>query len=112
MVWPHLEIPWHLYDNSVWDSERSKKEKKTKKRWEDNMKEWTGHVVCRFPDRGKVERYCCNVICGAPTNFKVKGLRSDKLRTKNCLRSACLCAWQLLQLPYDMTILLTEVCNL
>ena len=26
---------------------------------------------------GKLERYCSNVICGAPTTVKVKGLRSD-----------------------------------
>ena len=29
MVWPHLKILWHGEDNSVRDSERSKKEKKT-----------------------------------------------------------------------------------
>ena len=39
MVWPHLKILWHGEDNSARDSERSKKEKK---RWEDNIKEWTG----------------------------------------------------------------------
>ena len=52
MVWPHLKILWHGEDNSARDSERSKKERKTeeemgrrgrqKKRWEDNIKEWTG----------------------------------------------------------------------
>ena len=35
--------------------------------------------VWRFPEgsgrQGRVERYCCNVICGAPTTSEVKGLR-------------------------------------
>ena len=29
---------------------------------------------------GRVERYCCNVICGAPTTSEVKGLRWDEMR--------------------------------
>ena len=28
MVWPHLKVLWHDEDNSAWDSERSKKERK------------------------------------------------------------------------------------
>ena len=47
-----------------------------KKGWEDNIKEWTemefGDSLRAAEDR---ERYCCNVICGAPTIIKVKGLR-------------------------------------
>ena len=37
-----------------------------KRRWEDNIKEWTG---IEFGDSmwAAVERYCCNVITGAPT---------------------------------------------
>ena len=42
MVWPHLKIFWHGEDNSARDSERSKKERRQKKRWEDNIKEWMG----------------------------------------------------------------------
>ena len=46
-----------------------------KKGWEDNVKEW----VSSFPEgsgrRGRVERYYCNVICGAPMTSEVKGLR-------------------------------------
>ena len=26
-------------------------------------------------DFGRVEKYCCKVICGAPTTSEVKGLR-------------------------------------
>ena len=39
MVWPHLEILWHGEDNSGRDRERRGRQKK---RWEDNIKEWTG----------------------------------------------------------------------
>ena len=38
MVWPHLKVLWHGEDNYAGDSERSKE----KKRWEDNIEEWTG----------------------------------------------------------------------
>ena len=52
-----------------------------KKRWQDNIKEWTGMGVWRFPEgsrrQRRLERYCCNVICGAPMTSKVKGLRWD-----------------------------------
>ena len=33
--------------------------------------------------QGKVERYCYNVICGAPTTIKVKELRWDERCIKN-----------------------------
>ena len=50
-----------------------------KKRWEVNIKEWTGiefgDSLRTAEDRGKVDRYCCNVICGTPTTVKVEGLR-------------------------------------
>ena len=52
-----------------------------KKRWEDNIKEWTGMgfgYSLRATEDGRVERYCCNVICGAPTTSEVKGLRWDE----------------------------------
>ena len=43
-----------------------------------------GNGVWRFPEgsgrQGRVERYCCNVICGVPTTSKVKGLRWDESR--------------------------------
>ena len=43
MVWPHLKILWHGEDNSVGDSERSKKERKTRrvgKITSSNGREW------------------------------------------------------------------------
>ena len=47
-----------------------------KKRWEDNIKEWTGmgskDSMRAAEDR---ERYCCNVICGAPTTAEGTEMR-------------------------------------
>ena len=54
-------------DNSAGDSAMSKK-----RRRDGNIKEWTGMGFKYSPTA--VERYCCNVICGAPTTIKVKGL--------------------------------------
>ena len=43
-----------------------------------------GNGVWRFPEgsgrQGRMERYCCNVIYGAPTTSRVKGLRWDEMR--------------------------------
>ena len=43
--------------------------------------------VWRFPEgsgrQRRVERYCCNVICGAPTTSNVKGLRWDEMNHAN-----------------------------
>ena len=39
--------------------------------------------VWRFPERsgrqGRMERYCCNVICGASMTSEVKGLRDERV---------------------------------
>ena len=53
---------------------------KQKKIWEDNIKEWTG-MEFRDSLRAAEDRegYCCNVICGAPTTVKVKGLRGNEM---------------------------------
>ena len=48
------------------------------KKWEDNIKKWTGMWFgdsLRAAEDGRMERYCCNVICGAPTTSNVKGQR-------------------------------------
>ena len=42
MVWSHFKVLWHCEDNSVRDSERSKKERKTEEEMGNNIKEWTG----------------------------------------------------------------------
>ena len=44
-----------------------------------------GNGVWRFPEgsgrQGKVERYYCNVIYGAPTTSEFKGLGDERLET-------------------------------
>ena len=58
--------------------EGARRRGRQKKRWEDNIKEWTGIGFWRFPEgsgrQGRMERYCC----GAPTTSKVKGLRDER----------------------------------
>ena len=47
------------------------------KRWEDNIREWTGLQFARVPEgseeQGKIEETGCEVICGVPTTLAVKG---------------------------------------
>ena len=55
-----------------------------KKRWEYKIKEWTGmgfgDSLRAAEDReGRMERYCCNDICGAPKTSAVKRLRDERL---------------------------------
>ena len=42
MVWPCFKVFWFSKDNPTGHIERKKKKSRQKKRWEDNMKEWTG----------------------------------------------------------------------
>ena len=42
MVWPCLKVFWFSEDNPTGYSERKTKRGRQKKRWEDNIKEWTG----------------------------------------------------------------------
>ena len=49
-----------------------------RKRWENNIREWTGLAgVCLVPEgsgeQRKMEQTGCEVICGAPTTLVVKG---------------------------------------
>ena len=78
MVWPHLKILWHGEDNSARDSERSQKERETEEEMGREHQGMDGNGVWSFPEgsrrQGRMERYCCNVICGAQTTSKVKGL--------------------------------------
>ena len=64
---------------SIWQrhSERGKKTRQ-RKRWEDNIREWTGLEFAKSQravqnrDR-KLEETGCEVICGAPATLAVKG---------------------------------------
>ena len=42
MVWPCLKVFWFSKDNPTGHGERKKKRGRQKKRWKDNIKEWTG----------------------------------------------------------------------
>ena len=79
MVWPLLKILWHGEDNSAGNSERSKKARKTEEEMGRKHHGMDSNGVWRFPEgsrrQGRVERYWCNVICGAPANSEIKGLR-------------------------------------
>ena len=48
-----------------------------RKRFEDNIREWTGLVFARsqraVENRGKMEKTSCKIVCGAPTTLMVKG---------------------------------------
>ena len=78
MVWSYLKILGHGEDSSAGGSERNKKERKTEEEMGREHQGIDGNGVWRFPEgsgrQGKMERYCCNVICGAPTTSEAKGL--------------------------------------
>ena len=47
-----------------------------RKRWEDNIREWTGLELGRSQravENGKMEKTGCEIICGASTTFAVTG---------------------------------------
>ena len=50
---------------------------KQKKRWEDDIREWTGLEFAKsqraVEDREKMEDTGCEIIFGAPTSLAVKG---------------------------------------
>ena len=56
---------------------RKRRRGRQKKRWEDNIGEWTGLEFAMsqrtVENRGKVEETGCEIICGAPTTLVVKG---------------------------------------
>ena len=56
-----------------------------RKRWEDNIREWTGLEFGRsqraVENRGRIEKTCCEIICGAPTTLAVKGLMMMMMMT-------------------------------
>ena len=77
MVWPHLKILWHGEDNSAGDNERSKKERKTEEEMGRQHQGMDRNGVLRFLEgsgrQRRMERYCCNVICGTPTTSEFNG---------------------------------------
>ena len=62
-----------------------------RKRWEDNIKEWTGLEFGKsqraVENREKFEKTGCKFICGAPPTFAVKGLMMMIMKLDiNCLK--------------------------
>ena len=54
-----------------------KRQGRQRKRWEDNIREWTGLEFAKsqraVENRDKLEEIGCEVICGAPTTPAIKG---------------------------------------
>ena len=69
----HQVWPKHLARHS----ERGKKTIQTEKKWEDNIREWTGLEFAKsqraVENRKKMEKTGCEIICAAPTTLAVKG---------------------------------------
>ena len=57
---------------------RGRRQGGQRKRWEDNIREWTGLVFGKsqraVENRGKWRKLVAKIICGAPTTLAVKGL--------------------------------------
>ena len=58
--------------------EGGRRQGRQRKRWEDNIREWTGLEFAKFQraveNRGKMEETSCEIICGVPATLTVKGL--------------------------------------
>ena len=73
----HILILKYQYFN-YFTVKGKRKRGRQKKRWEDNIKEWTGMDFAsstRAAEKQvKMERGCCEFICGAPTTFQGYGI--------------------------------------
>ena len=58
--------------------EEGRRQGRHRKRWEDNIREWTGLELGKSPraveNRGKWRKQDAKIICGTPTTLAVKGL--------------------------------------
>ena len=55
---------------------RGRKQGRQRKRWEDNIRKWTGLEFAKSlkaVENRKMEETSCEIICGAPTTLAVKG---------------------------------------
>ena len=82
MVWSCLPFIRSGQNHFARHSERRKK----KKRWDDNIREWTGLDVRQVPEGsgepGKMEETGCEVICDTPTTLAVKGLVKVEVKSR------------------------------
>ena len=72
---PHTARILSSYDYKCTRSE-TERIADTDKRWEDNIREWTGVGFAksqRAVENGKMEKTGCEIICGVPTTLAVKG---------------------------------------
>ena len=76
-VWPKLscKVLWKGEEEKA--CERGKKTRQTEEEVEDNIREWTGLEFGKsqraVEKKEKMEETGCEIICGAPTTFAVKG---------------------------------------
>ena len=65
-----------VWPNPARHSERGRRQGRQRKRWEDNIREWTGLEFTKsqrtVENREKMEETGCEIICGAPTTLAVK----------------------------------------
>ena len=74
----HISRPSSTTKKILQETVKGARRGRQKKRWEDNIKEWTGMEFgdsLRATEDRKGGKYCCNAICCAPTSSEVKGLR-------------------------------------
>ena len=75
MVWSRLKVFWFSKDIPTGHKKRKKK-RQQKKRWNDNIKVWTGMDLPAQlgPKQDRVERDCCEFICDAPNTIQSYGI--------------------------------------
>ena len=83
-VWSNFKILVHGEDVSAGVSEGSKKERKTEEEIGYYHQRMDENGVWRFPEgsgrQGRMERYCCNVTCGALTTSETETEMRDEMR--------------------------------
>ena len=72
--WCHVSRSSGLAKTILQGTVKGKRKRcRQKKRWEDNIKKWTGMDFATSTrtaeNKDKMERDCCEFICGAPTTF-------------------------------------------
>ena len=74
MVWSRLPFTRSCQHHTV---KRGRRHGRQRKRWEDNIGEWTCLEFAKFQramkKREKMEETGCEIVCGAPTTLAVKG---------------------------------------
>ena len=72
MVWSCFPFIRFGQNHLARHSERGRRQGKQRKRWEDNIREWTGLEFVKSQSK---------IICGAPTTLAVKGLMMMMMMT-------------------------------